>query len=425
MRGTSGLLALALCLLLTACGAAEEPPETADPPAGLMEAVCRSQEGLPELETLTPEDPAFGEYLTAYYRLSLEEVEDGIIRCASGMSACELAVLRFSGEADLQAVETALLAYQESRAGDFTGYLPEEAALVEDGLVVLQGRWAALLLCPEPEAAREALLARFDPDAPPLPERPEASPEEEEPDPPPQEEPEPPEEVPAGSPAEAGTTPPPDPPSGGKEPPETPEPPDQTVPPPSGEYDHDAVLAAVRSGDSSGLSEKSRAVLEAANAVLDQTVTGEMNDYEKELAIHDWMLDWGRYDHETLSRLPGQEAGADSGNPYGFLVGKAGICTGYAATFQLFMELLGVECVLVEGTAHAGTADHAWNLVRLDGEWYGVDVTWDDPSTKIPVSEETAHRYFNVTSAFLRGNDHQWTEEGVPEAEGTAWAWQP
>ena len=48
MRGTSGLLALALCLLLTACGAAEEPPETADPPAGLMEAVCRSQEGLPE-----------------------------------------------------------------------------------------------------------------------------------------------------------------------------------------------------------------------------------------------------------------------------------------------------------------------------------------------------------------------------------------
>ena len=74
--------------------------------------------------------------------------------------------------------------------------------------------------------------------------------------------------------------------------------------------------------------------------------------------------------------------------------------------------------------SHGGTDEHAWNLVELDGEWYCVDVTWDDPISNSPVSERMAHRYFNVTSEFLRQNDHQWDETQAVEAAGTAWAWQ-
>ena len=101
-----------------------------------------------------------------------------------------------------------------------------------------------------------------------------------------------------------------------------------------------------------------------------------------------------------------------------------GICLGYASTFQLFMDLLGIQCITVEGTAHGGTSDHAWNQVCLDGDWYCVDVTWDDPTTYGTVSERTAHRYFNVTSDFLQDTDHQWEASGIPEAEGTAYAWR-
>ena len=433
MRRTVGLFAAALCLLLSACGGGEAAisaeAETACTPSELMEAVKQrlaQTETLPALESLTPEDEGFGEYLTAYYQLAPEEVADGILCCASGTEAVELAILHLTEEADMEAAETALLAYQEHRAGDFTGYLPEQAALVEEGLVVLQGRWAALLLCPAPETAREELLRYFGPDAPPPPAAAEPVPGEPLPQTPAFPEqapetprsPEAPEELPASAPAE---------PSAAPEAPQPLEPAAQETPPapPAGDYDREAVLAAWRSGDASGLSGKSQAVLEAARAALEEAVTGEMNEYEKELAIHDWMLAWGQYDHGTLSHLPQEQAGQDNDNPYGFLVEKTGICLGYASTFQLFMDLLGVECITVEGTAHSGTADHAWNLVQLDGAWYGVDVTWDDPSTKIPVSEETAHRYFNVISAFLRDNDHQWEEDGVPEATGTVWGWQP
>ena len=51
-------------------------------------------------------------------------------------------------------------------------------------------------------------------------------------------------------------------------------------------------------------------------------------------------------------------------------------------------------------------------------------MTWDDPISNGPVSERMAHRYFNVTSEFLRQNDHQWDETQAEEAAGTAWAWQ-
>ena len=88
------------------------------------------------------------------------------------------------------------------------------------------------------------------------------------------------------------------------------------------------------------------------------------------------------------------------------------------------MDLLGIECITVEGTAYSYTADHAWNQVKLEGEWYCVDVTWDDPTTSGTVSERSAHRFFNVTSEYMRDTDHQWDETSVPEAAGTACTWR-
>lgn len=112
----------------------------------------------------------------------------------------------------------------------------------------------------------------------------------------------------------------------------------------------------------------------------------------------------------------GFESGSDT--PYGVLVEREGMCHGYSATFQLFMDMFGIECITVFGTPGSNGVQHSWNMVRLDGEWYCVDVAWDDP-----IGGSPGHKYFNVTSQTLRDSGiHKWDESSVPEADATAYS---
>ncbi len=59
---------------------------------------------------------------------------------------------------------------------------------------------------------------------------------------------------------------------------------------------------------------------------------------------------------------------------------KKGVCEAYARTLQLCLSKLGIECVVIHGLQTKGTPeDHMWNAVKIDGKWYAVDATWDDP----------------------------------------------
>lgn len=68
-------------------------------------------------------------------------------------------------------------------------------------------------------------------------------------------------------------------------------------------------------------------------------------------------------------------------NIYGALVKGEAVCEGYAKSFKLFCDLYEIPCMLITGNAvtSTGFGPHAWNAVRMeDGNWYAVDVTWDD-----------------------------------------------
>ena len=381
-RMPAGFLAAFLLLAMAACGSGgEEPTETDWTPLQMVCALRDSQESPPGMTELLPGDRVYEAYVTESYGLNGEEVADGAILAAGGASAQELAVLRLADGADPDRAAEALGAYLEGRIGAFTGYLPEEAALLEAGEVVVRGNYIALLVCGDTEAARAAFAACFTG--------------------------EPPAQTAAVQQTPAVTT--------------TPE----TTAAPATEswsYDEERLLSAWAAGDWSGLAAEDQAILDVCAQVL-ADLPADGSDYDRELAVHDWMLAWGSYDSNTLSSPPDFQENPNNDNPYGFLVDGRGICMGYASTFQLFMDLLGIECITVEDTAHGGTADHAWNQVYLDGAWYCVDVTWDDPTTGGRVSQRTAHRYFNVTSDFMRDTDHQWEESAVPEADGTVWGW--
>lgn len=82
---------------------------------------------------------------------------------------------------------------------------------------------------------------------------------------------------------------------------------------------------------------------------------------------------------------------------YGLLINGKAVCEGYARTMQLLLSYADMECRLMNG--EAGGTVHMWNLVRVDGNWYHLDPTWND-ETDVP-----RYDYFNVTDAVI-GKDH-------------------
>ena len=176
-------------------------------------------------------------------------------------------------------------------------------------------------------------------------------------------------------------------------------------------YDTSAILAAWDSGDDSTLTPKDRKILNRCREVLGEILTEGMSDYEKETAIYRWVVEHVSYDYDHYDRTA--VLSPDSSTPYNPLMSGKGICLGFSVTFQLLMDLAEVECITVIGAANSSLEDHAWNMVRLNGNWYCVDTTWD---TGV---RQSSWRYFNVTSDYLARHDHQWDYSAVPEATAT------
>ena len=74
----------------------------------------------------------------------------------------------------------------------------------------------------------------------------------------------------------------------------------------------------------------------------------------------------------------------NSSNAYAVLVNSRAVCDGYAGAFILLARQFGLEAVKVSGITEPGNVRHAWNLAKVEGLWYHVDVTWNDPTPDTP-----------------------------------------
>ena len=392
MRRRLSLL-LALVLLLPGCGKKEN--ETTTQPCEVIARVmwaCTSecweddglfrwylyagaqQQGFGEEEEYHS-DEEMNTLLSDFYGLEDLDWYDAAIVRMEGVRAFELAVLSVPKSNQ----DTVVQAFQEhllDRQGAFTGYAPEQAALVENGKVLTCGQEVALLICenvPDAQSAFErcygdGIFAEGVPDFL----RPE------------------PEKRPDGR--YIYTDPQTD---------------DMTL------FDNSDILAAWESGDDSGLSKEDKAVLKAAEAVFAGQVAPGMTDYDKEYALYVWLTGTVSYDQRHYEK---SGAPRTSYEPYGPLIEGKGVCLGYAETFRLLMDMAGIECITVTGAGFQNRENHAWNMVKLNGEWYCVDPTWDlNPG--INQDGEPVYGYFNVTSDVMALTDHQWDYDAVPEAE--------
>lgn len=146
--------------------------------------------------------------------------------------------------------------------------------------------------------------------------------------------------------------------------------------------------------------------------IIDDIINPSMSEVEKELAIHDYIVNNTEYDY-SISSISG-----DANGP--ILFGK-GICDGYSQAFTLLTRYLGFECFVVTG--HVGSfpveedeinIGHAWNKIRIGGVLHNVDTTWND------TADYLYYEYFNCSDVEM---SNHWEHPLYPKAPGGDAEW--
>lgn len=133
-------------------------------------------------------------------------------------------------------------------------------------------------------------------------------------------------------------------------------------------------------------------VLESAISTQDAAVQEILSScpqgtvYEQLIYLNDTLTARNAY-NRAVAEDRSSSADADAWKSISALTGRSGnagpVCEGYARAFMVLCNELGIPCVLVNGNAKSEKNEqpggHMWNYVQVDGGWYAVDVTWNDP----------------------------------------------
>jgi hypothetical protein len=160
------------------------------------------------------------------------------------------------------------------------------------------------------------------------------------------------------------------------------------------------VLYNLQGGDIE-LNEKEIALAVSLQKIIKNLIYKDMTDYEKQLAIHDYLVLNVNYDD---SRKPG----SDAHTAYGAVVNGTAVCQGYAEAARILLSMAGIENYTRTGTA--GGENHMWNVVVLDGEAYHMDVTWDGGLNMDDGTRVVSHAYLNLTDAQMK-KSHRWDDK--------------
>ena len=131
-------------------------------------------------------------------------------------------------------------------------------------------------------------------------------------------------------------------------------------------------------------------------------------EYEKSIILHDRIAETVTYEFTDKDQTS-----------YGALIEGKCVCNGYARAYQHLLQEVGVTAWYVSGSSYKPNTltleAHAWNLVKINGNWYYTDVTWDDSG------DAGFYAYFNMTTSQLN-EDHiiGEFEEYLPNATATA-----
>ncbi len=124
--------------------------------------------------------------------------------------------------------------------------------------------------------------------------------------------------------------------------------------------------------------------------ILSEKINNSMPSKEKIKVIHDYIIDHTEYDKLKYDNK--NDNTYKSNTAYGVLIEGYGTCNGYADAMEIFLDKFNVINYKISND------EHIWNLVYLDGKWYHLDLTWDDPISDININRDT---YFLIDTETL------------------------
>lgn len=142
--------------------------------------------------------------------------------------------------------------------------------------------------------------------------------------------------------------------------------------------------------------EEAAAMQQELDSVTDRLLAGTegLSDYQKLLYFHDYLVRNCIFSADT-----------ENLTVYGALCRGYAQCEGYAFTFKYLCDLAGIDCITVTGTNAQGDT-HAWNIAALNGIWYNIDCTWDDPVLENGSADFLRRYYFLVPDSDILDITH-------------------
>ena len=161
------------------------------------------------------------------------------------------------------------------------------------------------------------------------------------------------------------------------------------------EFDEDMNL--LQSADRTVINQKIDLLQETVEKIISE-ISSEASDIIKEKYIHDYIVETVSYDYNAAENIENYTTMLPHAfDLYGAAIEGSAVCEGYSKLFQYLCYSVGINSTQVIGASNGG--NHMWNAVLINGEWYQLDVTWND------TEDITGYSYFNLNNQEM-SKDH-------------------
>lgn len=151
---------------------------------------------------------------------------------------------------------------------------------------------------------------------------------------------------------------------------------------------------------------------EVMNSWIKNNINSTDDEYTKVKKIHDFLVDSIDYEMNSETTVNGHSVF----DVTGALLDRQAVCDGYSKSFNEIAKRVGLETKRVTGDAwnDSYNGSHAWNIVKVNGKWYHVDTTWDDPVSKDGKRRKT-YEYFLKSDDYM-AQSRTWDRNKTPKA---------